>query len=683
MISKKRILFISLMLLFALVPTTFVNAAWLAGWDQRVKITIDHNDIDNALVDFPILIYISSSSGINNEDITFIFDEIGANSLKIAVTESDGTTECYVEVEKWDLGNETAWLHSKISSISNISDTDLYFYFDNDHADNNARVGLTNSVPAENVWDSDFKFVYHMRDNPDNANIRDSTTNDNDGSKIGAGEPTLFVNGIIDGSQYFDGSNDVINSGADASLNFGIGDFTLECWIKTSWVDNHDRLINKRLEGNIGYTFFIQQTTGKLYLGLHDAGGWTPAIGNTDVNDGVDHYVAVTADRSANAVFYLDGNTDGGADISGGSGNINTATSLTLGYGLGSAGVTHYKGYMDEVRGSTGLRSASWIKATDETGEDDLLDFGTEETAIPPPSDPDLLFGAGFNSSSPYVELHWNHSLEDVQFFEVQNSSDGISWTYLGQTTTANYTDFQVVNGTERYYRIRACNQTDGDWYNSSWSHPDFEIVYFIPVIEPGPTIIQNVTGEWFYYNLTTINVTVGTHDSGDLNSTLDVDGDTYNCSEVVGAPGYVIEFEWTDVDQDSHCLWVCAYIFYDGVSAHTINVDLWNFTSTAWVTIGIIYDMTGFEWVNSSIYDLRMPNDFINSTGAVRGRFYHSSAGNINDDIYTDFLKLYAFIPFENGAVTEQSFFWIFIAIVLSLIVGLLMWLKDEHLNN
>jgi len=106
--------------------------------------------------------------------------------------------------------------------------------------------------------------------------------------------------------------------------------------------------------------------------------------------------------------------------------------------------------------------------------------WGSEESAIPKPSIPDLLFGAGFNSSSPYVELHWNHSLVNVQFFEVQNSTDAISWDYLGQSTTTNYTDYLVLNGTERYYIVRACNQTGGFWFNSSFTEYNFEKVYFI-----------------------------------------------------------------------------------------------------------------------------------------------------------------------------------------------------------
>jgi len=117
---------------------------------------------------------------------------------------------------------------------------------------------------------------------------------------------------------------------------------------------------------------------------------------------------------------------------------------------------------------------------------DDVLIDDDMTPPILPPNDPDTLFGAGFNASFPYVELHWDHSLVDVQFFEVQNSSDAVSWTYLGQSIHSTYTDRQVINGTEKYYRVRACNQTGGIWYNSSWSDVNFEKVYFI---EGCPTV--------------------------------------------------------------------------------------------------------------------------------------------------------------------------------------------------
>jgi hypothetical protein len=78
------------------------GSSWLSGWEKRVKITIDQNDVDSDLSNFPLLVHLSSSSGWNSDDVTFIFNEISDNSEKIALTQSDGVTEYFVEIEQWD-----------------------------------------------------------------------------------------------------------------------------------------------------------------------------------------------------------------------------------------------------------------------------------------------------------------------------------------------------------------------------------------------------------------------------------------------------------------------------------------------------------------------------------------------------------------------------------------------------
>lgn len=116
--------------------------------------TLDSNDIDSALSDFPLLIYLSTSSGRDNDDVSFVFDELqnDSNRKKIAVTTSDGITQCYVEIEEWDDASEEAWLWVKVPLVNNTVDTDLYLYYDADQADNTAYVGDPNSSPAEAVW---------------------------------------------------------------------------------------------------------------------------------------------------------------------------------------------------------------------------------------------------------------------------------------------------------------------------------------------------------------------------------------------------------------------------------------------------------------------------------------------------------------------------------------------------
>lgn len=354
-----------------------------------------------------------------------------------------------------------------------------------------------------------------------------------------------------------------------------------------------------------------------------------------------------------------------------------------------------------------------------------------------PPSDPDLLFGAGFNTTSPYVELHWNHSLVDVQFFEVQNSSDGVSWTYLGQSNTANYTDSQVVNGTERYYKVRACNQTGGDWYNSSFTDVNFETVYFISDTEEAPaqinipqidaiefnttiageicgvtgkfsdveglagyifwnnatsppggvnssftalagvsdSAIENITlpssgsklgvkyyvndtdGNWAvdtliifptlglwgdfvcapqHFNASSISVIVGTLNAGNLASTYFVDGDWYNVSEVVGPPGLDIRVNFTGVGLGPGCFEF--YQTYTGHAHHAIDVQIWNFTSTSWNTIGPVFFNETANW---ACIGLGHNYEHFFSGGELFARFHIDGKGHVAHELHIDRITL------------------------------------------
>jgi len=95
-----------ILLILSFFPTLQIVHAegWLSGWDKRVKLIIDLFDISSDLSNFPVLVYLSTSSGRGPDDISLVFDEIqnSANRKKIAVTTSDGTTQCYVEIERWD-----------------------------------------------------------------------------------------------------------------------------------------------------------------------------------------------------------------------------------------------------------------------------------------------------------------------------------------------------------------------------------------------------------------------------------------------------------------------------------------------------------------------------------------------------------------------------------------------------
>lgn len=349
------------------------SGAVVFNWAKRIEITIDHNDIDASLEDFPVLIYLSSLSGINGKDITCVFDEIGANSKKIAVVLSDGVTQCYVEIEKWDAGSEEAWLWVKVPNISHTEDTVLYLYYDNTQSDNTTYVGDPNSAPAENVWDANFKFVSHMRDDPDTSHIRDSTGNNNDGMKKGADEPVVTTSGKINDAQDFDGGDDFITVTDADSLDLPT-DFTLECWIKRETQTTYDMILTKGPDTQENYQWRMDANNTALVL-IHQKseGGIQQYTSNAVVTTGAWNQIGVVLESGGNVVFYRNGIACGT------SAQVGTLVANVSDLLIGKRNDGHnFDGMICEIRISDIVRTASWMKATYETGRDHLINWGDE-----------------------------------------------------------------------------------------------------------------------------------------------------------------------------------------------------------------------------------------------------------------------------------------------------------------
>ena len=357
------------------VETSLIDGGgWLQGWDKRVKLDIDSNDIDGNLTDFPVLIYLSSSSGRNDDDLSFVFDEIGSASdrRKIAVTKSDGLTQCYTEIETWNATSEEAWLWVRVPSISDSSNTELYLYYDADRADNTAFVGDPNSASAEAVWANDFRLVTHMRDDPDTSHVRDSTGYDNDGTKTAPGEP-LETTGNVSDAQRFDGDDDVVYVSDDASLNIRTS-LTMEAWVNATAFDPQWNDVLSKHE----YDIYIED--GRLSAWLDtDAGLYDDCPGgNTTMVVDTWYYVVLTYDAGA-ITSYIDGELDGTANM-GTTLDDSTGWDFTIGWFEDIDEGIHWSGVIDEVRISNVSRSGDWVKATFESGRDDLVDYEAEET---------------------------------------------------------------------------------------------------------------------------------------------------------------------------------------------------------------------------------------------------------------------------------------------------------------
>ncbi len=177
-----------------------------------LKLTIDSSKIDEDLTDFPINITLSSGTGMNTYDASFIFDEVGYSNRKKIYARDTNDNGLYVEIERWDQINREANLWVKVPEISSSVDTDIYLFYDTTTT-NSGYVGDTTELPAQNVWDSNYVGVWHMSQDPLVTTIKDSTSSGThgtmpivDATNIALGKTAYVWEGGDDASKIFDGN---------------------------------------------------------------------------------------------------------------------------------------------------------------------------------------------------------------------------------------------------------------------------------------------------------------------------------------------------------------------------------------------------------------------------------------------------------------------------------------------
>ena len=233
---------------------------------------------------------------------------------------------------------------------------------------------IIGSIAGYKVWNGDLKAVHHMVD-ATTSTIIDSTSNNNNGTKKGAGEPAS-VTGKVGLGQDFDGSNDYIR--LPDPLN-GLPDL--------STVYTVEVLFNRT--GNLAEAY------GTLVcmegMGLYNRLDLNATKVSWYFYDGVNRYVGETA-YDANTWYYVVGVRNGndfsfyvnGAFIATLTGD-GSYPAVTNPYYVGSrltGGVSSFffNGLIDETHISSVVRTAGWIKAEYNNLWDTLIAYGSEET---------------------------------------------------------------------------------------------------------------------------------------------------------------------------------------------------------------------------------------------------------------------------------------------------------------
>ena len=157
-----------------------------------------------------------------------------------------------------------------------------------------------------------------------------------------------------DSSIHLDGSDRLLLE-AHSDWNMGSGDFTIECWVKTT--SDNDAIINQSNGSAVSNSSWLiwLDTAGKAGIYLTEDTAWDKYnISTTVVNDDEWHHIAAV--RNGNSLrMYVDGVSSSSTDITG----FTVATSsrwLEVG---AQDNVSHYTGYVDEVRISKVARWSS------------------------------------------------------------------------------------------------------------------------------------------------------------------------------------------------------------------------------------------------------------------------------------------------------------------------------------
>jgi hypothetical protein len=356
---------------------------WLEGWNRRLKLVVDHDDVDQDLFDFPLMVYLSTASGMHGEDVSFVFSELLAHEdrLKIAVTTFDGVTQCMAEIDKWDPGRLAAWIWVKVPFVSSVADTILYLYYDADQMPNTAFVGDTGTPAAQSVWDNGFTGVWHMHGDPSAPapQVPDSTASGFDGVSAGDMVSDDLVAGRIGSALEFDGSNDYVDVGNMDSNDWHA--ITVEAWIYRT--GGSDRVVCKSTGTDVDdHIFCLLATSGMVRARITTdggGGGSTQYDSETFIADRAWTYVAFAWDGADGSLLTWGDDRSRGSTTRDGDSIANSNQVVCIA-NVNTSDSRYFGGIIDEARISDAARPPAWLRATYQSGIDHMVDFGVEET---------------------------------------------------------------------------------------------------------------------------------------------------------------------------------------------------------------------------------------------------------------------------------------------------------------
>ncbi len=462
--------------------------AWLEGYSSRKEITVQSDNIDANLTDFPLYIKI-----INDTDIGLgIVDQ--STYTDIRFTDSNDVVLPYEQESMNISGGSATGAYWVKTNLDNSTGATIYVYYGKSNG--------TDGSSSTQVWNDGYKGVWHLEEGTSTTSdfFKDSTVNNNDGTLTDVDGDVSQVSGQVGSGVYFtgeDGETDRINVGNDSSLDLG-STFTLSGWVN---VDNH----NSR-DG--GYGFIISKDNypngGSYDLGFRLSSPYVAINTNpTGSNWGVysvddvlptDSWYYLTAVRNSdNSLdYYIDGTLD--KSFTGVNSPALSTTDVT--FGLRSVDTLELNAGIDELRIEDVSRTSEWIKFAHANmgGQvDNELTWGSNQVLARTNSSEssssvtvsDTIHAPNCSSLKPVsiVNLFEIKTTENTAtvFFSPILSTDRYFISYsenklaeehgvevrLGSLGVQNFTVNYLKSNTEYYFKVRGQNGCmPGDWSN-------------------------------------------------------------------------------------------------------------------------------------------------------------------------------------------------------------------------
>lgn len=318
-----------------------------------MPLTVNSSLVNSDLTNFPVLVYLNES---------FHWEQTQDNLNDLRFSDSSNNTLSF-EIDTYYINlNASLWV--KLLEVNSSSDTVFYMYFGNPVCSSGENI--------TDVWDSDFVMVHHMNDET-TSTILDSTQYDNDGSKTAANEP-IQANSLIGKAQEYDGTDDTINCGNNASIESFL---TLEFYMNTQYPLDAVSYIIKKAQFDTytaSYAVAFNNVNQRLYAYVYGFSDTSVHSAKTSWNNDTWYY-CVFRMANNNHSWWIDGSLD----ISQGNLGSLTTDSDDLFICDGVSSQDPFYGFVDEVRLSNVTRSEAYITTSYESGRNNLLSYGVVE----------------------------------------------------------------------------------------------------------------------------------------------------------------------------------------------------------------------------------------------------------------------------------------------------------------